>query len=147
MNTPKPCDICKHLYYDALSKDDPFYMAECKLNMTMGNIDCKHYLNYEEKKEYMTQMEQLKNWVEGKSIHDDSNEVEGGLCCPDFSCCVPELLASEIERKLFYKAYIENDRKIMDNMLMAFLGAMIVVASRNTGKKIYLAGEAEVNEV
>lgn len=38
--------------------------------------------------------EQLKRWADGESIH-------AGQCCPDFSCCKPELQAPEAERKLF----------------------------------------------
>ena len=43
MNTPKPCDACIHLYYDALAKDDPLYTAECKLLLDLGNEACPFY--------------------------------------------------------------------------------------------------------
>lgn len=42
----------------------------------------------------MTPNEQLELWVRGKSVHNDERDE----CCPDFSCCSPELLAPEHER-------------------------------------------------
>lgn len=46
MNTPKPCDTCKNLYWDCLQEDNPFYTAECKRNLQMGNKKCKEYKEY-----------------------------------------------------------------------------------------------------
>lgn len=43
MNTPKPCDTCVHLYYNALYKDCDWYESECKLDKQMGNGDCENY--------------------------------------------------------------------------------------------------------
>ena len=43
MNTPKPCDTCKNLYWDVMSEDDPCSMAECKYGMPMGDMFCKGY--------------------------------------------------------------------------------------------------------
>lgn len=77
----------------------------------------------------MTREEQLKEWVEGNSIHNEENDV----CCPDFSCCEPKLLASRAEREAFAKAYKEGDERTVDNMLMMFLGAMLPGA--------YIAGD------
>lgn len=48
MNTPEPCDTCKHLYYDPLYEDDPDCLIECKLGNEMGNKDCPDYLNWKE---------------------------------------------------------------------------------------------------
>ena len=50
MNTPKPCDTCKYLYYDAFSKDDPSYSAECKKGHNLGK-NCLDYKYYGKKKE------------------------------------------------------------------------------------------------
>jgi hypothetical protein len=52
MNTPEPCDKCKHLYYNALCKDDPFYEAECKFELEMGNSKCLKFLHYRSQNEH-----------------------------------------------------------------------------------------------
>lgn len=48
MNTPSPCDTCKHLYYNVLCEDDPSYMAECKKDLLMGDEKCKEYKYWED---------------------------------------------------------------------------------------------------
>jgi hypothetical protein len=45
----------------------------------------------------MNRNEQLAMWVRGQSVHD----TERDECCPDFSCCNPELLAAKEEREHF----------------------------------------------
>ena len=50
MNTPKPCDTCENLYYDCVAKDDPSYMAECKLGLPLGFMNCPKYDKYKEEK-------------------------------------------------------------------------------------------------
>ena len=77
----------------------------------------------------MTYTEQLDAWVAGNSIHkQDTNE-----CCPDFSCCQPEL-GIPIEQRILFRDHPEHQHK----MLMVFLGALI---SSMTDKEVYLAGE------
>ncbi len=77
----------------------------------------------------MTSNEQMDLWVEGKSVHNPDRDE----CCPDFSCCRPDLLAPVEERKLF------RDRpEIRHDMLMMFLSKAI--ASYNPDKKVYVAG-------
>lgn len=75
--------------------------------------------------------EQLKKWEEGQSLHNE----ERGECCPDFSCCQPNLLAPSHERQAFAKAYREegSDSPIVQSMLMGFLTRMI-------GNQTYVAG-------
>lgn len=80
----------------------------------------------------MTCREQLDEWVKGNSIHNKDRDE----CCPDFSCCRPELLASEIERRTFRN----GDEKVRTEMLMMFLGAAL--AKMNV--QAYIAGEAEI---
>lgn len=75
--------------------------------------------------------EQLTLWVDGKSFCPNDD----GECCPDFSCCRPELLAPEDERTLFAKA---ND-EIRHGMLMGFLGRALA----GFGKKVHIAGSTE----
>ena len=67
---------------------------------------------YKERIEY-----QLKEWVSGNPIH---NQVEDE-CCPDFSCCKPELLSPEDYRKTFTAANNEQREK----MLFGFLGSAL----------------------
>jgi len=75
---------------------------------------------------------QLALWVQGKSIH-----VHNGICCPDFSCCVPELLAPKEERELFQELYLADKHSEYERMLMMFLGRALPLI---TNKKVYLAG-------
>jgi len=59
--------------------------------------------NYESASEY-----QLSEWVAGRPWHNPFTpdgkyglRPQDGECCPDFSCCDPELLSPEHERKEF----------------------------------------------
>lgn len=45
----------------------------------------------------LTPDEQLRRWVDGKSECPNTD----GECCPDFSCCMPHLLAPEPARRAF----------------------------------------------
>lgn len=78
---------------------------------------------------------QLDEWAKGNSIHNDVDNE----CCPDFSCCTPELLASEEERKTF-KAMSEQGKDTM-GMLGVFLGKAIDRHYEKKGKKneVYIA--------
>ncbi len=78
-------------------------------------------MKVETKHRTMTPAEQVKEWVAGVSIHNDGRDE----CCPDFSCCHPELLASQKERARFQQALLDENRGLMDNMLMMFLGALL----------------------
>ena len=61
------------------------------------------------------------NWLNGKPEHNKIDDE----CCPDFSCCTPELLASKEERQKFYNAHISGDTKTINKMLGDFLGWML----------------------
>ena len=65
----------------------------------------------------MTSKEQLDEWVKGNSIHNKERDE----CCPDFSCCTPELLAPEEKRKEFAKAWYENDQITLHQIMLDFL--------------------------
>lgn len=67
----------------------------------------------------MTSEEQLRRWVAGEPIHRGS--LEAGECCPDFSCCRPELLAPTAERERFARA-TEGER---ERMLASFLRKLL----------------------
>jgi len=72
---------------------------------------------------------QLQLWVDGESVHNSTRDE----CCPDFSCCSPELLADKKTRMLFR----DSTDEIRHSMLMGFLGELI------SDKKVYIAGQAE----
>ncbi len=59
---------------------------------------------------------QTQEWLKGNSIHN----TEYGECCPDFSCCVPEMKASDEERRKFV-----DHPELRDEMLAMFLGRML----------------------
>jgi hypothetical protein len=88
----------------------------------------------------MDSKEQTRLWVEGKSIHNkrilNGREIEE--CCPDFSCCNPELLAPKEVRELFYKARLEDNNKITDRLLGEFLSKLI--ATIPSKPKVHIAG-------
>jgi hypothetical protein len=69
----------------------------------------------------MTPNEQLALWAKGHSIHNNDTALPGGECCPDFSCCKPELRASDSERLEFMSASPAR----RSSMLMTFLGRML----------------------
>lgn len=75
---------------------------------------------------------QLAFWVEGTSIH-----MPNGICCPDFSCCMPELKAPKEERELFQKLYLAKKHNEYERMLMMFLSRAMPLI---TDKKVYMAG-------
>lgn len=96
-----------------------------------------------------TSEEQLRRWVLGDPVH--RNDDNGGECCPDFSCCRPELLAPPEVRQAFAAAG-QDDRMAF---LGAFLGGVIQAATEEReaagGKPlgVYIAGQggpARVND-
>ena len=83
----------------------------------------------------MTYKEQLRLWVEGESVHD--SDEKGEQCCPDFSCCKPELKAPKEERELFQQLYLDDKNNEYERMLMMFLGRALPLL---TDKRVYIAG-------
>ncbi len=77
----------------------------------------------------MTYDEQLAEWVKGNPVH----MLEPDSCCPDFSCCKPELLSDAETRQRFMDA----DEETRLGMLMIFLSAALALASE---KKVHVAG-------
>lgn len=71
----------------------------------------------------MTPQEQMELWVKGESIHNDERDE----CCPDFSCCKPELLASVAVRERFR----DGTPQEQSSMLVDFLGALIKSEGRD----------------
>ena len=70
----------------------------------------------------MTAKEQLDKWVAGESIHDHENDQ----CCPDFSCCNPDLAAHIGDREIFQKYYLEGNDSGTMTMLTGFLLNLIM---------------------
>jgi len=88
------------------------------------------------KSEAISSEEQLKRWVAGESVHRIIPNISGGECCPDFSCCKPELLAEEDVRKAFAAASEKERYKFLGH----FLGAAIAAHSY---EKVHIAGQEE----
>lgn len=82
----------------------------------------------------MTPDEQLAEWCKGNSIHNEST----GECCPDFSCCDPNL-GIPIQQRILFR---DSGEDVRFEMLMMFLGTML----SSLGVKVYLAGEAGETE-
>ena len=96
----------------------------------------------------MTSEEQVDLWVEGKPIHNHIKEItvggkkillDGGECCPDFSCCQPKLLAPKEVRVLFKN----GSEQVRYRLLMEFLGKMIATIPN---KKVHIAGLEEARQ-
>lgn len=81
----------------------------------------------------MTHEEQMGKWVEGESIHNGPTSRQG-TCCPDFSCCRPELKWPEYQRRFF----VEHP-EARDKMLAMSLTALI--ENHKPGTKVYIAGD------
>lgn len=78
----------------------------------------------------MTSDEQLEQWVNGVSVHNNERDE----CCPDFSCCNPNS-AAPIEQRILFR-----DRpELRDKMLIGFLGAALA----NYEKNVYISGSIQ----
>lgn len=70
--------------------------------------------------------EQISDWLAGKPWHNHLRNE----CCPDFSCCKPELLAPLHERKAFCR--LDEDGRLA--MLQVFLERALNLAASESGK-------------
>jgi hypothetical protein len=85
----------------------------------------------------MTQVpdqEQLERWLGGESVHNLEGE-----CCPDFSCCRPNLRWSYELRKQF----IDGDESVRMGMLLLSVDAAVLDACPNTN--LYFPGDGLLN--
>jgi len=65
MNTPEPCDVCKNLYFDAMNKNNPSYVAECKKGLEMGNKKCESFEHYRSQENtYMSFGDILRKYID-----------------------------------------------------------------------------------
>lgn len=69
----------------------------------------------------MTPDEQLDLWLKGESVHNPDRDE----CCPDFSCCKPDLVASQAEKEAFVAAYKIGDEQSTTALLAGFAGALL----------------------
>ena len=83
----------------------------------------------------MTPDEQLETWLAGNPQHNPPDDPTAGECCPDFSCCRPNLLAPLEQREAFCRAS-EEDR---EKMLMMFLGGGLSELAPDVD--VHLAGD------
>ncbi len=74
--------------------------------------------------------EQLTSWANGEPTH--VGDRLDGQCCPDFSCCRPELLQPKEVREAFVAA--DEDQRTR------FLGQFLGLALADDPAKIYVAG-------
>lgn len=63
---------------------------------------------------------QLTKWVAGRPSHSISPEGIGHSCCPDFSCCRPELMVSWQIRQ----AYLVSSPEVRRRFHVAFVAAL-----------------------
>ena len=82
----------------------------------------------------MTPQEQLDLWVDGNPKCPNDR----GECCPDFSCCHPNLL-SPIEMRRMFRDCPER----REAMLFGFLGGAMAELSEETNVNVYVAGRPE----
>lgn len=82
----------------------------------------------------MTSEEQLTEWVKGNSIHNTDRDE----CCPDFSCCNPDVNTPKEERELFMELHDNKDEPEKMRMLGMFLGRAF--ATLNLSKNIHIGG-------
>jgi hypothetical protein len=64
---------------------------------------------------------QLEMWVQGKPHHNYMDNC----CCPDFSCCIPDLLQPVEVRKTFMAAWKQQNRQIVESMVFVFSDAQL----------------------
>jgi len=74
-------------------------------------------------REKITCEEQLQRWLAGDSVHRIGDSTRDDECCPDFSCCYPDLLAPFEEREHFV-ALVQSKGNCVP-MLMTFLGRLM----------------------
>lgn len=68
----------------------------------------------------MTFGKQLELWVAGESVHNDARDE----CCPDFSCCKPDLLWPKWKRVQFADASIYDDDDTTSRLLAESIEAL-----------------------
>lgn len=83
----------------------------------------------------MSSEEQLERWVAGDSVHNGNPGDNDSECCPDFSCCKPELKWSQ-DLRIRFRDGDDNTRIAMCGMALTAL-----LESMGRSKDVYVAGE------
>jgi hypothetical protein len=91
----------------------------------------------------MTTDEQLTLWQQGTSVHM-GDKKEGGQCCPDFSCCRPDIHTPQEVRDVYVVAFRSGNETVTMRLLGEFLGNAL--ASRNVHIAGLEASRMEVDE-
>ena len=69
---------------------------------------------------------QLSEWVAGRPFHLKIEGVaEYESCCPDFSCCTPEMLQPVEVRKAFLVANEDDRTKFLGGFLQGMMAKMM----------------------
>ena len=78
--------------------------------------------------------QQGEEWAKGNSYHNDIDNE----CCPDFSCCKPELKASDEQRQVFINAPREVQEKMLYTFLGSLCGSNVAIIDGDTEHKVNL---------
>jgi hypothetical protein len=79
--------------------------------------------------EAVREARQLNHWLRGRCLH----LWMPNLCCPDYSCCEPGLLAPLEERELYVQAHNDGDTVTVVRLDAMFLGRLIKAKSMPRG--------------
>lgn len=83
--------------------------------------------------------EQLRQWVAGNSMHRHTNSkyVKDGECCPDFSCCQSDLLATLEERQ----AFVTGDKGARNRWLFVFLKRALEAVAKKPDLRVHVVSD------
>ena len=84
----------------------------------------------------ITVLDQLTHWTVGQFEHNAAYDE----CCPDFACCNPNVQTSYAERREYFCAYMDKNKRTAHMMLGGFLAGALA------DKNVHIAdGESEIN--
>jgi hypothetical protein len=122
-----PCDKCKRTDRAHLVRQNP--------PGEPGVFVCTQCLGVDPEPEPtdLTPEQQLDLWVEGESKCPNTEQE----CCPDFSCCIPEMQWAKPRREEFRQAVRDGDDEKRSRLLLGSLTRM--VAESDIPQKVYVA--------
>ena len=87
---------------------------------------------------------QLVEWVAGRPWHNPLSPLGpehegpgGGECCPDFSCCAPNMLWPKVAREAFGVASTEDRSRML-------YGGLAALVNEHGPKGVYVAGDPDI---
>ena len=101
----------------------------------MDNLIENNIETTEDYQDHPSVKRQLAKWKIGIPEHNATLD----MCCPDFSCCVPDCLASKEERI----AFANGDNNTRLNMCMNFLRVLMEKTKVIDTNQVYISGELE----